>query len=138
MKEYKIFTDENGKTYTFKVETEEEKKTFKEKLKYKAKRLGEDLTIVGDYVIHHPAEVILLTVVAFKAGTALGNTYTHVMNARTNRRIYNDRFKTVYDNRSNMTYRIRRKMKENEKYEFSKRRRHGEDVGDILEDMNLI
>ena len=137
MKEIKRFVDENGNTFEVEVEI-----TAKDKVKRKLNDIcsGTKKVVVGtvEFIKENPIICLMGFAIAVKGASTLCSSYSRVVNARTARDIYNDRDRTVYDNRSNVTYMLGRKMTNNEKYELSRRRKNGEDVGDILIDMGLL
>lgn len=137
MKEIKKFVDENGNTFEVEVEL-----TTKDKVKRKLNDIcsGTKKVVTGtvNFVKENPIICLMGFAIAVKGVSTICGSYSRVVNARTARDVYEDRDKTVYDNRSNMIFILRRKMTNDEKYEFARRRRNGEDVGDILSDMRLI
>ena len=96
---------------------------------------------IGGFVAEHPLATLLIVSSSVKLITAGANAYAHCKNANSRARELDradDREQSVYDRRNGIYYMTRRPMTTAEKIELSNRRRNGEDVGEILTDMNLI
>ena len=136
------YTDKDGNEVKEVIITKE---SVGEKVK-KGLKKAKDKTVsavkeIGGFVADHPLATLLIVSSSVKLITAGANAYAHCKNANSRARELDradDREQSVYDRRNGIYYMTCRPMTTAEKLELSNRRRNGEDVGDILSDMNLI
>lgn len=137
-----IYTDKDGNQVKEIVIT---KTPFGEKVKEKYEKVKTKTVSavkeIGGFVADHPLATLLIVSSGVKLITAGANAYAHVKNANSRSRELDrdeSREQSVYDRRNGIYYLTCRPMTVTEKIEFSNRRKNGEDVGEILADMNLI
>ena len=118
------------------METKDER-SFKEKVNEWFENRKRDLNQFRFWACANPDKAVTLGVAAITATAAAARTIAAAKNRKEAQRL-KDRL--VYERRGGvgLYYETRRKMKNKEKDELSRRVRDGEMVGDILKDMKLL
>ena len=118
-------------------EAKKEKKGVKAKVK-NALEKGTEIAEAGwDWVGENWIKIAFVTGIVGKWADSYNKVrgcHTRAMNAQ----YRSDRDLSIYDRRTNQRYYLKREMRAYEKLEFRNRLERGEDVGDILDDMNLL
>lgn len=130
MKVLKILS-ETGEELEFEVREERLSKKVYNGIKTKTEK-------IIDAVVKHPIATIAGVVAAAEAISKILNGYAGVKRASVQQQELNKGKFEYYDRKRDLYYSLRRPMTNYENIEFSRRRRDGEDAGEILEDMNLI
>lgn len=130
MKVLKILS-ETGEELEFEVREERLSKKVYNGIKTKTEK-------IIDAVVKHPIATIIVAGTVTSSVAKLMTSYAQVKNAGTKQQEINRGKLEYYDRKRDLYYSLRRPMTNYENIEFSRRRRDGEDAGEILEDMNLI
>lgn len=88
-----------------------------------------------DLVAEHPAESMALVTAAFGSLIGLARRYDRKKDLREQQRL---REEYIYDRSIGDYWHTRRKLTNGDKLEIERRRRGGESLGDILNDMGLL
>lgn len=93
---------------------------------------------IVDVVSEHPIATLILVTTAINGTCKIMNSTAAIKRANTQAEALNRGKLEYYDRRRDLYYSLRRPMTNSENMEFSRRKREGEDAGEILADMNLI
>ena len=132
-----ILTTTEGEKVEFEVK---EEKWYKKAYNKVKTSVSNTVTTVTKTVVDHPIATAMVVGSLIKLADAGVNSYCKIkkVNNPVDTGLTNGPKKTVYDRSNDVWYTLRRPMTNSENYEFSSRRREGEDVGEILYSMNLI
>lgn len=93
---------------------------------------------IVNVVSEHPIATLILVSAAVNGTCKIMNSTAAIKRANTQAEALNRGKLEYYDRRRDLYYSLRRPMTNSENMEFSRRKREGEDAGEILADMNLI
>lgn len=91
-----------------------------------------------DFVIEHPLTATIIVSSTVRLTKAVADAYCKCQNAKNNRLDAEWGEKKLYDRKNDVYYTLNRPMTNRENMEYSIRKANGEQVYDILSDMNLI
>ena len=129
-----ILTTTEGERVELNVEKE---KWYKKAYRKTKETVSTTVTTVTKTIVDHPIATAMVVGTLIKLTDAGVNSYCKIKKANNAVDMTGPK-KTLYDRSNDTWYTLRRPMTNSENIEFSARRRSGEDVGDILYEMNLI
>lgn len=112
-----------------------EKKTFKEKCEEMKEKAKEKFQDVKEWCGNHKAEIAVFGPVFIKGAFDITKGIMRNKNQSEERRLKDN---YVYDRDMGHYYETDRKLKSSEWLQFDERKAEGENVGHILEDMNVL
>lgn len=93
---------------------------------------------IVEVAIDHPVATSIVVGSAVKLIDSVVNGVVRVENAKTKKIESSNGNTTFYDDRNHVNYELRRPLTNSQKIEITIRKNNGEEVYQILEDMNLI